>query len=169
MDEVLSGPSEPLGPVTYILPAIPSDPRDGLSTVNPREITFVWDLQTPPTAGPGARNARYVLLVFRANDPNTPVYRSEAMRPAATMTKVVQDPNGDIFKGDTDYVWMVGCYVEGENTPKNKFGLILSEQYHFRTVALPPGPAMVQPATGGKPVPVRRGWWGETRTPKRPN
>ncbi|MGD9518385.1 MAG: hypothetical protein AB7W28_02625 [Armatimonadota bacterium] len=168
MDEVLSDPSAPMGPVTYILPALPSQPRDGLTTINPREITFVWDLQTPPTAGSGARNARYVLLVFRADDLNNPVYQSEAMRPTATMTKVVRDPNEDIFQRDTDYVWMVGHYVEGESRPNNKFKMVLSEQYHFRTVSLPPSPLMVRPATGDKPVPVRRGWWGETRSPRGP-
>ncbi|MCD6351149.1 MAG: hypothetical protein J7M26_03420, partial [Armatimonadetes bacterium] len=169
MDAVLSDPSGPLGPVTYILPALPRDPADGLTTINPQEIIFRWDLQTPPSAGPGAKNARYVLLVFAATDLNNPVYQSEPMRPdSATMTKIVRDPHQDIFKRDTEYVWMVGHYVEGEARPQTQLGLILSEQYHFRTVDLPPSPAMVRPAKGGGLIPVRRGWWGETRTPRRP-
>lgn len=167
MDAVLSGPSDPLGPVTYVLPAVLRDPRDGLTTVNPREITFVWDLQTPPSAGPGAADARYVLLVFRANNLNHPIYRSEPMRPtASTMTKVVRDPDGHIFKPDTEYVWMVGHYVEGEPEPLTPLGLVLSSQFYFRTVAVPPAPTSVGAARGGERVPVRRGWLGETRTPR---
>ncbi len=168
MDEVLSDSSSPMGPATYILPALPREPRDGLTTVNPQEITFIWDLQTPPSAGPGAASAQYVLLVFRASDLNNPVYTSEPMRAQATMTIIVRDPNQDIFKRNTEYVWMVGCYVNGEARPKNRFQAVLSEQYHFRTVDLPPGPAMVRPAGSDEMVPVRRGWWGDTRTPRRP-
>lgn len=168
IDEVLSDSSNPMGPITYILPALPREPRDGLVTINPREITFIWDLQTPPSAGAGAANARYVLLVFRAGDLTNPVYQSEPMRAQATMTVVVRDPNQDIFTRNTEYVWMVGCYVDGEARPNNRLQAILSEQYRFRTVDLPPEAAMVRPAGSDELVPVRRGWWGETRTPRRP-
>lgn len=140
MDAVLSGASDPIGPVTYVLPAIPSFPRDGSATVNPREIAFEWRLQTPPTAGAGARNARYVLLVYREGA-SQPIFVSQPLRPTSTvMTLTVRDPEGHVFKPDTAYVWVVGHYVEGEARPLTATGFVLSRRSYFRTVAAPPSP-----------------------------
>ncbi len=158
---MLSDPSSPTKGVTYMLPAQPEQPYDGASTIDPSNITFMWTLQTPPTAGPGARNARYVLLVFRADSLSNPVLQTPPLVPTgSSMVYTVNDPHHQIFQGDTDYIWMVGLYVDGEPRPVNdafpKLRMVLSEQYHFRTGPTPPSPT----AAGG----ARRGWWGETRT-----
>ena len=170
MDAVLSDPSSPLGPVTYVQPAIPQEPRDGSTTVNPQEIRFVWNLQTGPNDGTGGgRNARYQLVVFRRDNMTSPVYVSDPMRPTTTtMTLVVRDPDGNIFKPDTDYVWMVGHYVEGEVQPRGPIRglpLILSQRFEFRTVSAPPGPVGSTQWHDGRLI--RRGPLGEIRTRRR--
>ncbi len=167
MEAVLSDPSSPLGPVTYIEPALPQEPRDGSTTVNPQEIRFVWNLQTPPQDG--GRNARYRLVVFRRDNMTAPVYMSDPIRPTTTtMSLVVRDPDGNIFKPDTDYVWMVGHYVDGEAEPHGPIRglpLILSQRFEFRTVSTPPGPVGSARWHDGRLI--RRGPLGEIRTRRR--
>ena len=162
-DEVLSEPSVPLGPQTFILPAIPREPLNGITTINPQEITFNWDLGTGPSEGNGAA-ARYVLVVFRADNLNNPVYQSAPQQPTSTtMTLVVRDPNQTIFQNGTDYVWAVGEYVPGETRASNTLQLEFSQQFHFTTVTLPPSATAAGASKGGA---VRRGWWNEPRTSK---
>jgi hypothetical protein len=162
-DEVLSEPSVPLGPQTFILPAIPREPLNGSTTINPQQITFNWDLGTGPSEGNGAA-ARYVLVVYRADNLNNPVYQSSAQQPTSTtMSFVVNDPNQTIFQNGTDYVWAVGEYVPGETRAKNTLQLEFSQQFHFTTVNLPPSATAAGASKGGA---QRTGWWGEARAPK---
>ncbi len=162
-DQVLSEPSVPLGPVTFILPAIPREPLNGSTTINPQEITFNWDLGTGPSEGNGAA-ARYVLVVFRADNLNNPVYQSTAQQPTSTtMTLVVRDPNQTIFQNGTDYVWAVGHYVPGEQRARNTLQLVFSQQFHFTTVNLPPSASAAGASKGGS---NRTDWWGSRRAPK---
>ncbi|MBC7288394.1 MAG: hypothetical protein H5T86_10190 [Armatimonadetes bacterium] len=169
MNDVLSRPSSPLGPVSYVLPATPNDPPDGSTTVNPQQIRFRWTLQTTPDEGDGAgRNARYVLVVFKRDNLSNPVFVSEPLRPTATtMSITVNDPDGHVFQPNTDYVWMVGHYVEGEPAPEGPISIgrlkpIVSTQYQFRTVALPPGATAAAHRQGDRLI--RRGPFGEIHT-----
>lgn len=157
---VLSEPSGPLGPVTVIDPVVPVEPLNGSTTINPQQITFSWNLGTPPSVG-NASSARYVLVVYNASNLNTPIYESTPQVPTSTtMTVNVQDPNGTIFTGGTSYVWEVGHYVQGEARAKNTLGLVMSRQFTFTTVNMPPSAAAAGAATGGS---QRTGWWGEQR------
>lgn len=166
-DAVLSDPSDAAGPFTYILPATPLEPSENF-TVNPASINFVWK---PGSAGmpvgqvgQGVLRARYVLVIWRADNLSQPIYMSESIRPTTldgSMSKTVNDPQGILFKSNTQYIWRIGAYVEGETRPNNRAdGFIYSRDMHFRTGPMPPSPA----AAGGQPV--RRGWWGEPRTPR---
>jgi len=137
---VLSASSGPIGPITYMLPAVLRQPQDGLSTLNPTSITFSWDYGTPPSAGPGAANARYVLLVYEASSQRL-VYQSEPRSPLGSSDSLtVNDPNGWVFRPNTWYEWVVGLYVEGEPRPRTSTGLILSQRWRFYTVSMPPSP-----------------------------
>ena len=166
-DAVLSDPSDAAGPFTYILPAVPLEPLENF-TPNPASISFVWQ---PGSAGmpvgqvgQGVLRARYVLVIWRADNLSQPIYMSEPIRPTSldsAMSKTVNDPQGILFQGNTEYIWRIGAYVEGEARPNNRpDGFVYSRDVYFRTGPMPPGPTSA--GVGGQPV--RRGWWGEPRT-----
>ncbi len=135
---LLSAPSDPLGPVTYILPPMPQDPANGADNQEADRVRFVWE----PAAG---ANEYRVEVFTNPNTTGTPIFAS----PTQVVTNPAQqavsfDWVGANLQGQQTYYWRVGARRSGERLPlllsTNSEGWIYSPIYSFRTAEVPPPP-----------------------------
>ncbi len=133
--DALSQPSDPAGPVTYIVPATPTSPTDGLQTADPAAMTFTW------TIGAGADE--YQIRVYdNASVAGNPVMISPVIRPAGTTGSYTYAPGGSgLLRATTTYYWTVGSRKLGEAPPTcaGESGWLKSQVRQFRTTEYPPG------------------------------
>ena len=146
---MISQPSAPAGPVTYILPPAPQSPTNGSDSQSTSELTFVWRQTT------GADE--YVVQVFPSNDPlgtGSPIFQSPPQRPTGTgnMNFTWNVSAGDLVSG-TNYWWRVGARRASEVNTKSGQGVpvcgqgstlvrgyVLSDMFGFTTAGEPPNP-----------------------------
>lgn len=127
--------SAPQGPVTYILPAVPTLPSHGATAVDPRLVTFRWNT----TAGADEYQVRVYDNMQAAGQP---VLISPAQHPVGAFGQWTYDTGGYTggLRGNTTYYWVVGARRAGEATPTcgPESGWLKSAVRWFRTATLPP-------------------------------
>lgn len=131
----LGDASVPQGPVTYILPAAPSLPSHGASTVDPRLVTFRWNT----TAGADAYQVR---VYDNVQATGQPVVVSPTQHPVGASGQWTYDTGGRAggLRGNTTYYWVVGARRAAEAPPTcgPESGWLKSAVRQFRTATLPP-------------------------------
>jgi len=154
---MISEPTAPAGPVTYILPVQLVSPSTTAAPQSTTQIDFEWQ----PTTGAD----EYIVQVFPENDPNgvgTPRFHREGVRPRGTGTVAeTWNPGTGDIQGDSRYFWRVGARrsseigANGQGMPRvavgsvELTGWVLSEMRSFATAPTPP-----PPVTSGDTEPV---------------
>lgn len=132
--QALGEPSDPQGPVTYMYPATPTSPLSGGPSVDPRSVTFQWDLTT------GADQYQ-VRIYSSASGSGQPVVQSPVVQGMGGAGKWTYSPGTSTpLQGGRTYYWVVGARRAGEATPTcgTESGWLKSSVAQFTTVTLPP-------------------------------
>lgn len=132
--DALSQPSDAVGPVTYVTPATPSAPTNGLQTVDPTAVTFHWS-----TTGGG--DEYQVRVYSNASATGNPVMISPVLRFSGTTGSYAYTRTGNgLLQGTTNYYWVVGSRKSSEAQPNcgGESGWIKSQVQQFRTTVMPP-------------------------------
>jgi len=134
---ILSDPTSPIGPVTYLLPPVLQGPDATSGEQRVDRIEFRWE------ATPGA--TEYVLEIF-ARDPvgggdyffqSGPIVQTNATEISFLYDK--RTPGFRELNADTRYFWRVGAR-NGHEAPPQPRGYVYSDRLDFRTSAVPPPP-----------------------------
>jgi len=138
--DVMSEPSRPIGPVTYLQPPLQLAPDDEDKNQTTTNIRFTW------YPSPGANE--YRVDIFPANDPGTlgnPIFMSPPIVSNATGNKVIPFAlQGVNLERGKRFYWRIGARKRDELSPicdalPNAKGYLWSTIRWFETAISPPG------------------------------
>jgi len=133
--DALSQPSDAQGPVTYITSPTLSSPSQGVQSVDPTDVSFVWSTVS------GADE--YQIRVYtNASATGNPVLISPVLNFTGSTGRYSYQPSGrGQLDETTTYYWVVGARKSSEAYPRcgSEDGWVKSQIRSFETATLPPG------------------------------